>query len=44
MTFEPRVVKQTLLDGLVFFLSVPVFEMIEKGQEMGLIPVFFQLS
>jgi len=41
VTFRPRILKQTLLDGLVFFISIPLFELIEEGQESGIIPVLF---
>lgn len=43
VTFRPRVLKQTLLDGLVFFVSIPVFEVIEMAQENGTIPILFTL-
>lgn len=43
VTFRPRILRQTLIDGLVFFVSIPLFELIEEGQESGLIPVFFHL-
>ena len=41
VTFEPRLLNRTLVDGLAFFASVPIFELIEQGQDSGLIPVFF---
>lgn len=43
VTFQPRILKQTLLDGLVFFVSIPAFEIIEMAQENGSIPVLFTL-
>lgn len=43
VTFRPRIFKNTLLDGLALLIPVPVFELIESGQESGLIPVLFQL-
>jgi protein-S-isoprenylcysteine O-methyltransferase Ste14 len=44
VTFSPRVFNHTLRDGLVFLVSIPCFELIEEGQELGLIPVLFYLS
>jgi protein-S-isoprenylcysteine O-methyltransferase Ste14 len=43
VTFSPRVFNLTLRDGLVFLISIPCFELIEEGQELGLIPVLFYL-
>ena len=31
----------TFLDGLVFFVSLPLLELVEVGQETGMIPVLF---
>lgn len=41
ITFQPRHLNQTLIDGLAFFASVPIFEFIEEMQEQGWIPIFF---
>ncbi|MBP0437482.1 methyltransferase family protein [Tianweitania sediminis] len=43
VTFRPRYLNRTLLDGLVFFVSIPVLEFIESGQALGWIPVYLQL-
>ena len=43
VTFSPRVFNHTLRDGLVFLIAIPCFELIEEGQELGLIPVLFYL-
>ncbi len=39
VTFRPMLLRQTLMDGLVFFISIPLFEFIEIGQKSGFIPV-----
>lgn len=44
VTFQPRLLKRTLVDGLAFFISVPLFEAIEMGQQSGLIPVLAHVS
>lgn len=41
VTFNPRLLNRTLVDGLAFFVSVPVFEFIEEAQEQGWIPILF---
>ncbi|MBS9721691.1 isoprenylcysteine carboxylmethyltransferase family protein [Tianweitania sp. BSSL-BM11] len=43
VTFRPKILNNTLLDGLVFFASIPFFEMIERAQESGFIPVLVHL-
>ena len=43
VTFTPRVFRTTFLDGLVFLLAVPFFEIIEIGQETGFITVLFRV-
>ncbi|WP_348629301.1 hypothetical protein [Mesorhizobium sp. M9A.F.Ca.ET.002.03.1.2] len=43
VTFTPRVFNHTLRDGLMFLVSIPFFELIESGQESGVIPVLFWL-
>jgi hypothetical protein len=44
VSFQPRLLKRTLIDGLAFFASVPLFETLETLQEQGIIPVLFHLS
>jgi len=41
VTFRPRVFNRTLVDGLAFFASIPFFELVEKGRDLGMIPVVF---
>lgn len=43
VTFRPTLLSRTLKDGLAFFISVPLFELIETLQNNGTIPVFFHL-
>lgn len=43
VTFQPRTLKRTLVDGLVFFISVPFFEMIEHAHESGVLPVLLKV-
>ena len=43
VSFEPRIFKRTLIDGLVFFVSIPFFEALEWGQQSGSIPVLLSL-
>lgn len=43
VTFRPKLLNRTWLDGLAFFLSVPAFELIEYAQESGALPVFLYL-
>lgn len=43
VTFQPRLFNTTLFDGLAFLISIPFFELIEVGQETGVIPVLFRL-
>ena len=43
VTFRPKLLSQTLVDGAAFFIAVPVFELIEKGQAAGLIPAVLSL-
>lgn len=43
VTFRPRVLFTTLRDGLVFFLAMPLFEMVERAQDTGALPVFFHI-
>ncbi len=43
VTFRPRMLGQTCLDGLVFFGAVPLFEFIEALQEQAVLPVLFYI-
>lgn len=43
VTFTTRVFNLTLRDGLMFLLAIPFFELIEEGQEKGLVPILFWL-
>lgn len=42
-SFRPHLLLNTLLDGLVFLIAMPVFELIEAGQMSGALPVLFRL-
>jgi protein-S-isoprenylcysteine O-methyltransferase Ste14 len=42
-SFRPRILLTTLLDGLVFLIALPVFEMIDSAQVAGTLPVLFRL-
>lgn len=44
VTFRPKILNNTLLDGLVFFAAIPFFEFIEMAQESGMVPVLFRVS
>ena len=41
--FQSRALLTTLLDGLVFLVAMPVFELIDLAQETGALPVLFRL-
>ncbi len=41
--FKPRLLLNTLLDGLVFLVAMPVFESIDTAQMAGILPVLFRL-
>jgi protein-S-isoprenylcysteine O-methyltransferase Ste14 len=43
VTFRPRVLLNTLADGMVFLVSIPFFELVEQAQNAGLVPVLFRL-
>lgn len=43
MGFQPDRLKRTLLDGLVFLVAMPVFELIDTLQLSGHLPVLFRL-
>lgn len=43
VTFRPRVLFTTLRDGLVFFIAMPLFELVEHSQNLGLIPIIFRI-
>ncbi len=40
--FEPKRLKQTLVDGLFFLAVVPIFELIDSAQVAGTLPVLFR--
>ncbi|MBZ9873599.1 isoprenylcysteine carboxylmethyltransferase family protein [Mesorhizobium sp. BR1-1-9] len=42
-SFKPRLLLNTLLDGLVFLVALPAFELIDGAQQSGLLPVWFTL-
>ena len=42
-SFKPRLLLNTLLDGLVFLVAMPVFEAIDTAQTSGVLPVLFRL-
>lgn len=42
-SFKPKLLLNTLLDGLVFLVALPVFEIIETAQNAGYLPVLFRL-
>ncbi|AMX96237.1 isoprenylcysteine carboxylmethyltransferase family protein [Mesorhizobium ciceri] len=41
--FKPRLLLTTLLDGLVFLIALPAFELIDGAQLSGMLPVWFTL-
>ena len=43
VTFSPKLLNRTWLDGLAFFASVPILETLESLQQAGWIPVFAYL-
>jgi protein-S-isoprenylcysteine O-methyltransferase Ste14 len=42
-SFKPRLLLTTLLDGLVFLIALPAFELIDGAQLSGMLPVWFTL-
>lgn len=44
VTFQPRLLNRTLVDGLAFFASIPLFELMETLQEAGWLPVLAHMS
>ncbi len=42
-SFRPRLLRTTLLDGLVFLVAMPVFETIDAAQMAGTLPVLFRV-
>ncbi|RWM27190.1 isoprenylcysteine carboxylmethyltransferase family protein [Mesorhizobium sp.] len=42
-SFKPRLLLNTLLDGLVFLVALPAFELIDSAQQSGMLPVLFRL-
>lgn len=41
--FQSKRLLMTLLDGMLFFLAMPIFELIEAGQTSGALPVILRL-
>ncbi|RWG08198.1 isoprenylcysteine carboxylmethyltransferase family protein [Mesorhizobium sp.] len=42
-SFKPRLLLNTLLDGLAFLVALPAFELIDGAQQSGVLPVWFTL-
>ncbi len=42
-SFRPKLLLNTLLDGLVFLIALPVFELIDHAQVTGALPVLFRI-
>lgn len=42
-SFRPKLLLNTLLDGLVFLVALPVFELIDHAQVTGVLPVLFRI-
>lgn len=42
-SFRPRLLLNTLLDGLVFLVAMPFFESIDAAQTSGVLPVLFRI-
>lgn len=42
-SFRPKILLNTLLDGLVFLVAMPVFELIDHAQVTGVLPVLFRI-
>lgn len=42
-SFRPKLLLNTLLDGLVFLVALPVFELIDHAQVTGALPVLFRI-
>lgn len=43
LRIRTRLVYRTLVDGLVFFLAMPAFELVEYLQALGIIPILLHL-
>ena len=43
LTILPERLYGTLRDGLIFFLAMPAFELVEYVQDLGLLPTLFRL-
>lgn len=41
--FQSRLLLTTLLDGLIFLVAMPIFELIDAAQEAGSLPVLLRL-
>lgn len=44
LTVRTRLIYRTLTDGLVFFVAVPAFELVETLQHAGILPVLLRMS
>ncbi|SDA94643.1 methyltransferase family protein [Mesorhizobium qingshengii] len=42
-SFRPCLLLTTLLDGLVFLIALPAFELIDGAQQSGMLPIWFTL-
>ncbi|MBN9242385.1 MAG: isoprenylcysteine carboxylmethyltransferase family protein [Mesorhizobium sp.] len=42
-SFKPKLLRTTLLDGLVFLAAAPFFEIIDAAQTSGWLPVLFRI-
>ena len=42
-SFRPRLLLNTLLDGLAFLVALPAFELIDGMQQSGVLSVWFLL-
>jgi hypothetical protein len=41
-SFQPRLLLITLMDGLVFLVALPAFELVDGAQQAGMLPVLFR--
>ena len=44
LTVRTRLVYRTLTDGMVFFVAIPAFEVVETLQQAGILPVLLRIS
>lgn len=42
-SFKPRLLLNTLRDGMVFMIALPIFELIDSAQMSGVLPVLFRI-